>query len=85
MVDHRVRPAAGKDVVAEVDERVLLRLPGIRQLLRRIDRRVGPGVAEQGGGFVAEGAAAVEAADESLALPEAYSRNGFVKRFLFFL
>ena len=78
VVDHRVRPAAREHVVAEVDDGVAERLPGVLHLARRVDRRVRPRVAEEVGRFVAERAAAVEAADELLILPEFHSRNFLV-------
>src|SRR5262249_22573957 len=66
-VDHRVRPAPGEDVVAEVDEGVLVRLPWILDRLLRIDRRVRPHVSKKGRSLVAESAAAEETPD--IALP----------------
>src|SRR5439155_26895498 len=70
-----MRPAAREDVVAEIDERVLLRFPDILESALGIDRRVRPGVTDQGGGFIAKGAAAKEASDIALGLAEADWRH----------
>ena len=75
MVDHRMRPAAGEDVVAEIDDGVPAALERIVELVLVAHRRVRPHLAErfaeQERRLVAERAAAEEAADEPLAGREA--------------
>ena len=75
VIDHRMRAAAREHIVAEIDQRVLARLPDVLEPALRIDRRVRPGVAQQCRGFVAERAAAEEAADVALARLEPDARR----------